>query len=297
MPLCTGPGWTMAERGAVSQRKRSPRVCSASGPSVQARVNALRAVELDGSLAEGHLALAWVRGWFDWDWEGADRELQRAMELRPNEPTVHFRKGSLACDLGRFDEALEELRKAQVLDPVSPIIPTLIGETYRRSGRPDLAIEELRKAEAMDPEFGPPHYKLGEAYEEKGMYEAAMAEFVKCMAAFGYHDAEKSLRRALEKEGPMGAYRAFLMMDVGSPETSAYRMAQTYEVLGQRDQALAALEKGLELRTAGIYAIAAEPAFANLRGERRFQNLLRRMNLPRQDRDGVARIASGLRVE
>ena len=255
-------------------------VLSSAEAAPNARINALKAVQLGDTLAETHLSLAWVRAWFDWDWAAAERELQRAGELRPNDPEVFFRKGIFESGLGRFDEALRELRRAQQLDPVSPLVATVIGKTLRRSKQFDLAVEELRKAEAMDSNFGPPIYNLGEAYEEQGMYEAAVGEFLKSMKAFGTQETERAVRQGYEQGGPMGAYRAWLQRLEGDGSMNAVRVAQIYEVLGQPDRALETLERGCDERAADLFVIGAEPSFENLRREPRFQKLLRRMNLP-----------------
>ncbi|HTO78044.1 MAG TPA: tetratricopeptide repeat protein [Thermoanaerobaculia bacterium] len=245
-----------------------------------ARRNALKAVALGDSLAESHLALAWVRAWFDWNWTAAQQELRRASELRPNDPEVYFREGSLESETGRFDAALRDLRRAEELDPVSPLIVTLIGKTLRRAGRLDLAFEELRKAEAMDPESALPYWNLGLAYEQQKKYDAAIGEFLKCLAAFGVDETEGVIRRAFDREGPIGAYRAWLERLQGSGDILDVRIAQIYEVLGQPEKALEALERGVDTRAADVYTIGIEPSFENLHGDSRFQQLLRRMNVP-----------------
>jgi tetratricopeptide (TPR) repeat protein/TolB-like protein len=248
--------------------------------AADARRNALKAVELDGVSADAHLSLALVHSRFDWDWTGADREYRRAIELGPNEASVHVGLGYFDNELGRFDDALQELRTARTLDAESPWIPTLIGETLRRAGRSDEAIEELRRAIAMDPELGTPHYKLGLVYEERGMYETAIAEFLRCLDAYGISTTAAAIRKANEAGGAMGAYRAWLERCEIDRNVKAVRIAQIEEVLGRRDRALEALETGLVERSAGIYEIGTEPTLSKLRSEPRFQELLRRMNVP-----------------
>jgi DNA-binding winged helix-turn-helix (wHTH) protein/tetratricopeptide (TPR) repeat protein/TolB-like protein len=245
-----------------------------------ARANALKAVELDGTSAEAHLALGTVRAFFDWDWDAAEREFRRSQELRPNYPSVHFARGYLASKLGRFDEALREMRLARDLDPVSPAIPTFIGETLRRSGQSDQAIEELQRALSMSPGDGAPHYILGMIYEGRGMHETAIAEFLRCLDAFGVKDTAAAVRKANEGGGPMAAYRAWLARSETDRDIKAVLIAQIYEVLGQSDRALDALEFGVAERAPWIYSIGSEPTLAKLRSEPRFQELLRKMRIP-----------------
>lgn len=245
-----------------------------------ARLNALKAVELDGTSAEAHLALGMVRAYFDWDWDAAEREFRRAQELRPNYTSVHVARGDIANRLGRFDEALRELRVARDLDPVSPWIPTLIGETLRRSGQSDQAIEELERAVAMSPGEGAPHYMLGLVYEGRGKYESAIAEFLRCFDAYGIKVTAAAVRKANEEGGPMSAYRAWLERCEIDRGIKAVRIAQIHLVLGQPHSALDALELGFTERSSEIYAIGAEPTLTKLRAEPRFQTLLKKMKVP-----------------
>ncbi|HTY43476.1 MAG TPA: winged helix-turn-helix domain-containing protein [Thermoanaerobaculia bacterium] len=245
-----------------------------------ARSNALKAVELDGTSAEAHLALGMVRALFDWDWVAAEREFRRAEELRPNYPSVHVARGYVASQLGRFDEALRELRMARELDPVSPWIPTLIGETLRRSGQSDQAVGELQRAASMSPAEGAPHYKLGMVYEGRGSYETAIAEFLRCLDAYGIKATAAAVRKANEEGGPMSAYRAWLERCELDRGVKAVRIAQIHLVLGEPARALDALELGFQQRSSEISGIGAEPTLAKLRSEPRFQELLRKMKAP-----------------
>ncbi len=255
-------------------------VISYADGAADARRNALKAVELDGLSADAHLSLAVVRGRFDWDWDGAEREYRRALELRPNDAGIHTSRGYFENEIGRLDAALQELRKARELNPVSPWIPTLMGETLRRSGQDDLAIEELRRAVSIDPALGAPHYKLGLLYEARGMYDTAIDEFLRCLDAYGIQVTAAAVRKANEEGGPMNAYRAWLERCEIDRSIKAVRIAQIHLVLGQPDRALDALEMGFTERSAGIYAIGTEPTLARLRSQPRFQELLRKMRVP-----------------
>ncbi|HKD16859.1 MAG TPA: tetratricopeptide repeat protein, partial [Thermoanaerobaculia bacterium] len=245
-----------------------------------ARKNALKAVELDDTSAEAHLALGMARAYFDWEWDAAEREFRRAQELRPNSTNVHVARGDIANQLGQFDEALRELHLARDLDPVSPWIPTLLGEALRRAGQTDQAIEELQRAIAMSPGEGAPHYMLGLLYEGRGTYEMAIAEFLRCLDAYGIKVTAAAVRKASEEGGPMTAYRAWLERCEIDRSIKAVRIAQIHVVLGEPGPALDALEMGFAERSAGICSIGVEPTLAKLRSEPRFQELLRKMKVP-----------------
>ncbi len=106
----------------------------------KAREAAAKALELDDTLAEAHNALATVKGDYDWDWPGAEREFRRAIELNPGYATTHQWYGELLSELGRHEEAVAEIKRAQELDPLSLIINTVAGTILGRAGQLELAI-------------------------------------------------------------------------------------------------------------------------------------------------------------
>lgn len=131
---------------------------------------------MDGELAEGHTALAYVKFWYDWDWTGAEAEFQRALEISPGYATAHQWYAEYLRLMGRQEEAIVENRKALELDPLSLIINMESGLPFYSERRFNEAIPYFRKTMEMDPNFGLAHCVLGWAYEGKSQYPDAINE-------------------------------------------------------------------------------------------------------------------------
>ncbi|MDX6696287.1 MAG: hypothetical protein QOF02_3890 [Blastocatellia bacterium] len=156
------------------------------GESFQkAKAAALKALELDDTLAEAHASLALSVGDVDQDEVAAEREFKRAIELNPNYATAHHWYSDFLASTGRPAEAMLEIRRALELDPLSLVINTTLGERLYHERKQDEAIAQLRKTLEMDSDFGPAHYFLGLALEQKGLYEEAISELNKARARSG----------------------------------------------------------------------------------------------------------------
>ncbi len=137
---------------------------------------ATKALSLDDSLAEPHIALAYAKYRYEWDWPAAEREFARGIELNPSYATgLHWYSEYLVM-MGRWEEALAEIRRAQELDPLSLIINADEGWYLYLARRGDEAIAHLQKTLEMRPDFAPTHFYLGQAYELAGRYDEAIAE-------------------------------------------------------------------------------------------------------------------------
>ncbi|MFN2578640.1 MAG: winged helix-turn-helix domain-containing tetratricopeptide repeat protein [Pyrinomonadaceae bacterium] len=141
-----------------------------------AKAAALKALELDDSLAEAHTSLALVQYKFDWDWAASEASFKRALDINPHYETARHWYGEMLALMGRFDEGLAELRRAQEMDPSSVATKADTGATLYRARRYDEAIGECRNAIEMDPNLWIPHRFLSWAYEQKGMQDQAVAE-------------------------------------------------------------------------------------------------------------------------
>src|SRR5262249_52825498 len=119
----------------------------------KAAVAAKKALELDGQLAEAHIAMAEVRFRFDWNWPEAEREYKRGLELSPNDAFGHGSYSVFLGLMGRPDEAIAEAMRARELDPLSPLVSSGMGFLYRLSRQQDEAIAELRRTLQLDPNF------------------------------------------------------------------------------------------------------------------------------------------------
>ena len=136
-----------------------------------------KALEIDNTLGEAHAALGLVHAYYDWDWKGAERELEQSLQLAPSSAMVHMSYSWLLSLTERHDDAIPEARRAQELDPLSNFVNTHVGFAYIWGARHDEAIEELLKTLTMDPNFYLAHYYLGLAYRGKSMAEEAIGEF------------------------------------------------------------------------------------------------------------------------
>ena len=149
----------------------------------QARTAAMKAIELDPTLAEAHASLAYYNLYHAWDWEEAEKEFKRAIEFNPNYATAHEWYSYYLSAMGRFDEAWTEIQRARELDPLAVIISTDIGFNYFYRHDYDGAISQLRQTLAVSPEFPLAHLWLGRAYQQKKLYAEAIDEFNKTDAA------------------------------------------------------------------------------------------------------------------
>jgi DNA-binding winged helix-turn-helix (wHTH) protein/TolB-like protein len=244
----------------------------------QARAAAEKALRLDDSLAEAHIALARVKE-HSLDWPGAGAEYRRAIELNPNSETGHHLYAMHLAQMGRLDEATAEIRRAQELDPLSLIINMEVGRIFYFKRQYDQAIAQYKKTLELDPNFELARSNLGVAYEQKGMYEEAIAEYQKMpsrgLAPIGRIYALSGKRREAQK--------VLVELKEQSKKTyvSPVSMAVIHAGLGENEQAIAWLERALDEGDADrLYFLAVHPTWDGHRSEPRFKDLLRRMGLP-----------------
>jgi eukaryotic-like serine/threonine-protein kinase len=247
----------------------------------RAKEAALKALEIDDTLAEAHTSLSGIMTDYDWDWAGARTELQRAIALNPNYATAHQWYGALLRYIGSGEEGIAEYKRALELDPLSLVINWNLGVGFINVRQYDQAIEQLRKTIELDPNFALAHIFLGFAYVQKSMYNEATSEYEKALtispgntvalAYLGYSYA-RSGRRA-EAAKLLDQLNDFSKRNY----VPAVRRAYIYIGLGEKEKAFESLEKAYEERTIGIVII--NPIFNPLRSDPRFTDLLRRMNL------------------
>jgi tetratricopeptide (TPR) repeat protein len=144
----------------------------------KAKAAAMKALELDDTLAEAHAALAYAT-FFDWDWQSAEREFKRAIELNPNSALSHARYAVCLITRLRLNESIAEAQRAQELDPVSPDIVSGLGVIHFVARQYDDSIAELQKALDLNPHIPVVRATLGLAYAMKHMYPQAFTEYDK----------------------------------------------------------------------------------------------------------------------
>ncbi|HET9529627.1 MAG TPA: tetratricopeptide repeat protein, partial [Blastocatellia bacterium] len=241
---------------------------------------ALDALQLDERIAEAHATLGVIKYEFNWDWEGADREFKRALELNPNYATAHQWYGGYLIALGRFDEGIREIRRAQELDPLSPIINASVGWFYYYARDYDKAIEEGRKALSLEGNSGIAHYFLAQSYIQKRMYTEAIAELHKAITLAPDADTRALLVQAYTLAGQKDNARKMLDELNGLAKRAyvpPFTLGLAYLGIGDKDRAFEYLEQACEERSPNLVGLKTDPTFDHLRSDPRFQNLYRRV--------------------
>jgi serine/threonine protein kinase/tetratricopeptide (TPR) repeat protein len=259
----------------------------------KAKTAALQALEIDDTLAPAHASLALVAYQWEWDWPNAEKEFKRALQLDPSssstyEPspssTYHWYSHYL-MSMGRTQESIRAGRRALELDPVDLAINSHQGWYYLWIHESDRAIEALQKTIQMDPAFPVSQWYLGWAYEQKGAFPEAIEQFRNCVRLTGgtrpsmlalLGHAYAAANRGTEARAILEQLSALTKKTY----VPSYPVAAIYAALGEKDEALARLERAYEERDAWLDYLGLDPRLDGLRSDPRFASLLHRMNLP-----------------
>jgi serine/threonine protein kinase/tetratricopeptide (TPR) repeat protein len=226
-----------------------------------------KALELDDTLPEAHTARAMVLA-NQWKWNDTEKEFRRAIALNPNDATAHYFYAFIfLMPQNRIEESLEEFRKALSLDPLSGIVNVNYGLTLMVGHRTSEAIAQMQKVLERDPAFAPANYYLSQVYASTGRYAEAVSELRKIASppipgSFS-GDAQGYLKLALDPR-------------MGTPTL----VAVVYALMGNRDKTFEYLEKAYAQQDTELMACIRFPAFDALRGDARFNDLMRRLSLP-----------------
>jgi len=250
-----------------------------------AREEVQKALDLDDQLPEAHNSLARLLYLFNRDWEGADREFKRALELDHNyAPAHHWYSMYLAVE-GRKEQALAEAEKASELDPLSPVVGANLAKILQEAGQNDKAIEQAKKTLDLEPDSAVTHAVLGVVYQDKRMYAEAITEY----------------KRALQLGGPPGEIRGLLgyAYAVSGNRTDAEKiivelkalwprhthaaldLAVVFSGLGDKENALYWLEKAQEMHVSDLIGIRQDSHFVEVRSDPRFQALVQWVDAPK----------------
>jgi TolB-like protein/DNA-binding winged helix-turn-helix (wHTH) protein/cytochrome c-type biogenesis protein CcmH/NrfG len=248
----------------------------------KARAAALRAIELDDGLAEAHANLGHIMFWYDWDWNGAEKEFRRALQLDPNSPdTLQFYAHLLSAS-GRHAEALANMKRARELDPLNLRVNAIEGMLLIYAGKIDEAIARLQKTLELDPNHRLALMMAARAFIEKGMFAEALAATRRVRevspassepSAYGTYALAGSGRRA-EAQAALDEFLKYSNERYVPP----YNLALIYNALGESGKALDHLEKGLAEKDVRMVFLKVEPKWNDLRGEPRFIELIKKMN-------------------
>ncbi len=247
----------------------------------KARAAVKKALEVDDTLGEAHMADCMGLFWYDWDWKAAERACLRAIELDPNNSDFHGNYAGVLSNTGRHAEALAEIKRARELNPLNLAQNTLEGQYLLHAGRADEALEKLRETTEFEPNFWMPYMIAASAYIEKGMFAEAIAASTKEYELSGFN-VIPSGAYAMAKSGKRNEARAELngMLKLSATKfVSPYNIALLFNALDDRENAIQWLEKGYDERDPKMVFIEVEPKWNNLRKEPRFAELITRMNL------------------
>jgi TolB-like protein/DNA-binding winged helix-turn-helix (wHTH) protein/lipopolysaccharide biosynthesis regulator YciM len=250
----------------------------------KARANAAKAIELDPNIAEGHAALALVEFYYDWNWKQSEEEFRRAIELNPNYATAHQWYGYYLTAMLRFPEAVEQAEAAQQIDPLSLSINTTLASRYRHAGRMDDAIRLNQRTLEMDPNFIPAHFSLAGVYEDQQNWPQALEEYKKVIAVSpsdptGLAGAGFVYARLGQKDEARKII-AQLVEISKKHYVSSLQVASVFAGLGDASSAMLWLEKAYQQRESQMPFLSSDDHFESLHQDPRYQNLLKRMNLP-----------------
>ncbi|HYX27091.1 MAG TPA: tetratricopeptide repeat protein [Pyrinomonadaceae bacterium] len=252
----------------------------------QAKAAALKAIELDGSLAERHAVLGAYLTGYGWNFEPGERELRKATELNPNYATAYHWLGNILPVLGKNDEAIKAARRAEELDPLSTIISADTAFDLTLMHRYDDAIAQAQHTLTIDPNFYYAHYILGRVYNLKGMHSEAVAELRKTVELNPDPIAKGMLAQSLAKSGQQA--EAVKLIDELKAESGrryipGYFLATAYLALGDKDAAIAMIEKDVRERGTYVQWITIDPELDSLRSDPRFVALLEKVKSSKLD--------------
>jgi len=280
-PAYVGRGWVWVVRnqfGLVTPGEAGPK----------ARAAALRAIELDESLAGAHETLALVRWLMDWDWDGAWESFRRALELNPNVATARAMYAHFLAIMGHNEEALDQGKRSVQLDPLNPLIHGWFAVLLWMQRRYDEALAVAREAQRLEPDHPIVTAALWNAYDRKGKWKEAF-EAVEANVRVGYNDprVDAALDEGYARGGYAEAMRRgaeALVVRFHEGLALASDTANFYALAGDKDKAIEWLEKGLEARDPVMPYLGMFPSLDDLLPDPRFQELLQKMKLPVPDK-------------
>jgi TolB-like protein/Flp pilus assembly protein TadD len=250
----------------------------------KAKAAAQKALAIDNTLADAHLANAEVLHEYDWDWSGAEQEYIRGLELNPSSAMGHSFYANYLTDVGRYPEALAEVRRAQELDPSSLLTHSMICFVHLRAREYKAGIQECTEDLELDPQFWPGHVWLAYMYMYTRQYADSVDEFRRALVLSRNESsilpslamAEGFAGHTEEAKKLLGEIRAGAKQAYVAP----YDLADVYIGLGDKEQALAMLAKSMEAHDAELLLLATAPEFDVLHDDPRFKAMIARIGFP-----------------
>ena len=254
----------------------------------KAKAAAMKSLALDEKLAEAHDVLGLIYGEYEWDWAAEERELKRAIQLDPNSSLAHSNYAVHLLTLRHQTEGIQQINTALELDPFAPWQHSIASYVFLGARQYDPAIREARRAVEIDPSFALGHELLAGALGAKGMFGEALTEWLRYLSLDGDAQLARELEGATKKissPGDPGHKLALITLSYYQRKSKtryveALIIAGAYIDLGDKDRTLEWLNKAYQERSTGLCTALLVPSWDPLRSDPRFQDLLRRMNLP-----------------
>ncbi len=241
----------------------------------KAREAALQALSLDDKVAESHNAMGFIFAIADFNYEGAEREYKRAIELDPNYSTAHHNLGVMLARTGRPDEGLAEVRRALELEPFSTVVNRLYGECLSYLGRYDEGLAQLKKTADLDPSFPTTHFALSNVYRLMGKHAESVESYARFHELFNRPETAAMVRSSFASGGWQGFLREMTTKQPAG--ISPYTMAIFFLELGEKEKAFAELEAAYEIREFQLRFSKIDPSVNALRDDPKFKDLMHRM--------------------
>ena len=257
----------------------------------QAKAAAERALAIDNTLAEAHTSLAAVHWWYEWDWDAAGEEFQRALEFNPNYATALHWHGAYLAGIGRLSEGIAELTRAAEIDPLARNTRLNLGDAMKMAGRNDEAFEQYRYVDQLYP---------GRAAKYLGRLHLNLGQLEEALAAFGQDTV-------LSSNDCLGCGRAAVLTALGDSEgahqileellrqsrreyVSPVFFAEMYLGLGDLDEVFAWLGRAVDERDPRLaFTLLVQPRWAPMLADPRFSTVLRKMGLGVDEEGRVAK--------
>ncbi len=252
---------------------------------LEAKAAAIKALEIDNTLAEAYTSLAYIKHYLDLDWLGVEEGFKKAISINPNYSTAHAWYSNILNNLGRLNEAMAEVKRAQELDPLSPPIITGVGVNFYFARNYNKAIEQCKRALEVDSNFPWAHSVLGDAYIQKSLYKEAISEkrlalnfsggspeyLAELAYAYGFYDMREEAQKILIE-----------LQELKKKEyVPVCEVVFAYISIDEREEALKSLELAVERMELSweLLNIKVDPLFDSLRSEPRFMDLLNKLGL------------------
>jgi tetratricopeptide (TPR) repeat protein len=251
----------------------------------KAKAAARKALDLDSELAEAHGSLAHVR-LHDWDWEGLEKDFQRAIQLNPAQPIIYYWYGEFLMSMGRPEEAIATTRAAQKADPLSPVIASSLAMILFLARKYDEAVDVLQQATEINPDHFLPHLRMGLVRIQQNKYDCAIRELQTAVNLAGESTETRAALALAYASAGMTKQADEIREELEKLQEQRYvlpyNIAKIHAASRNADCALEWLERAYHEGNPDLIELNSEPVFDVIRHDSRFHDLMRRIGFSAQ---------------